>query len=129
MNLTKWHTSTSTVYPELIDKETSEKYIIVRRNVTSYVKDDVTFYQYEEKMVPREDWNVYEDVLTVTPYTETKTGYYGESEKTFYGVPDGHVTVVFGNYNTNYSVNRVSDRVTVSFDTLTEQTDITINVK
>lgn len=129
MNLTEWHKSESNSYPELLDKETSVKYVIVRRNVTTIVRDEIMYYQYDEKMIPREDWNVYEDVLTVTPYTETKTGYYGESEKTFYGVPEGHVTVLFGNYNTNYSVNRVSDRVTVSFDTLTEQTDITINVK
>ena len=78
-------------------------------------------YRYIDYFTPQID--------ALLPYTETKTGYYGESEKTFYNVPEGHVTVLFGNYNTNYSVNRVSDRVTVSFDTLTEQTDITINVK
>ena len=82
-------------------------------------------YRYIDYFMPQKQSLIDE----LTPYTETKTGYYGESEKTFYGVPDGHVTVLFGNYNPNYSVNRVSDRVTVSFDTLTEQTDITINVK
>ena len=66
----------------------------------------------------------------ITPYTETKTGYYGEKEKTFYGVPYGvSIVVLFDNYNGNYSVNHVADRVTVSFGTLTEQTNITISIK
>ena len=68
-------------------------------------------------------------VDSLTPYTETKTGYYGEREKTFYDVPIGNVTVMFDNYNGNYSVGRIADRVTISFDTLTEQTNITISVK
>lgn len=68
-------------------------------------------------------------VVSITPYTETKTAYYNESEKTFYNVPSGNVTVLFDNYGGDYSVSRVSDRLTVSFDTLTEQTNITISVK
>lgn len=62
----------------------------------------------------------------MSPYTETKKAYYNEKEKTFYNVPPGYVTVLFDNYNGNYSVNRVSDRVTVSFDALTESTNIKI---
>ena len=53
------------------------------------------------------------------PYTETKTAYYGESEKVFYGVPQGNITVFWDNYNGNYSVQRIEDTVMVSFDTLT----------
>ena len=68
-------------------------------------------------------------VTAITPYTETKTAYYGESEKTFYDVPDGNVSVYFTNYDGNYSVSRVSGRLTISFDTLTEQTDITISIQ
>jgi hypothetical protein len=68
-------------------------------------------------------------VEQITPYTETKTAYFNEKEKTFYNVPSGNVTVLFDNYNGNYSVSRVADRVTVSFDTLTEQTNITISIK
>lgn len=68
-------------------------------------------------------------VNELTPYTDTKTAYYNENEKTFYNVPSGNVTVLFDNYNGNYSVSRVTDRVTVSFDTLTEQTNITISIK
>ena len=68
-------------------------------------------------------------VEQITPYTDTKTAYFNEKEKTFYNVPSGNVTVLFDNYNGNYSVSRVADRVTVSFDTLTEQTNITISIK
>ena len=71
----------------------------------------------------------YNGVEQLTPYTDTKTAYYNEKEKTFYNVPSGNVTVLFDNYNGNYSVSRVADRVTVLFDTLTEQTNITISIK
>lgn len=70
-----------------------------------------------------------DSVEELTPYTETKTAYYNESEKTFYNVPEGNISVFFDNYNGDYSISRVADRVTVSFDTLTEQTNITISVK
>lgn len=64
----------------------------------------------------------------ITPYTETKTAYYGERIKRFYNVPQGNVSVFFSNYNKDYAVERVEDRVTISFDRLTEQVDITITV-
>lgn len=73
--------------------------------------------------------NTANKVDNLTPYTDTKTAYYGEKEKTFYNVPQGgNVTVMFDNYNGNYSVSRIMDRVTVSFDTLTDSTQITISV-
>lgn len=68
-------------------------------------------------------------VTAITPYTETKTAYYGEKEKSFYDIPDGRMSVYFTNYDGNYSISRISDRLTVSFDTLTEQTDITISIQ
>lgn len=68
-------------------------------------------------------------VSDLTPYTDTQTAYYNESEKTFYNVPEGNITVFFDNYNGNYSINRVSDRVTVSFDPLEQETTITIKVE
>ena len=55
----------------------------------------------------------------ITPYTATQTAYYGESEKVFYGVPQGNITVFWDNYNGDYSVQRIEDTVMVSFDTLT----------
>ncbi len=64
-------------------------------------------------------------VDALTPYTETQIGYYGETEKTFYNVPDGNVTV-FG--LKEYSLDRISDRLTITFDALSEQTEITISI-
>lgn len=63
------------------------------------------------------------------PYKETKTAYYGESEKNFYNVPQGILTVYFDNYTGSYSVERIDDRLTVSFDTLENDTSITIIVQ
>ena len=64
-------------------------------------------------------------VDAITPYTETKIGYFGETEKTFYNVPDGNVTV-YG--LSEYTLDRISDRLTLTFDALTEQTNITISI-
>lgn len=72
---------------------------------------------------------VRKSVSDVTPYTETKTAYYDESEKTFYNVPEGNVTVFFDNYSGDYSVKRIMDRVIVSFEKMKERSIITISVK
>lgn len=65
------------------------------------------------------------DIVSLTPFTATQIGYYGETEKTFYNVPDGNVTV-FG--LKEYSLDRISDRLTITFDALSEQTEITISI-
>ena len=65
----------------------------------------------------------------ITPYTETKTAYYNEKEKIFYDVPQGNILVQFSNYQGSYAVNRIADRLTVTFDQLTDNTDITISIK
>lgn len=65
------------------------------------------------------------NIKAITPYTETQIGYYGETEKTFYNVPQGNVTV-FG--LKEYSLDRISDRLTLTFDALSEQTEITISI-
>lgn len=64
-------------------------------------------------------------IVDLTPYTATQIGYYGETEKTFYNVPDGNVTV-FG--LKEYALDRISDRLTITFDALSEQTEITISI-
>lgn len=68
------------------------------------------------------------NIKTLTPYTETKTGYYGETYKTFYDVPDGKVTVYFDNYQGDCIINRNSKNIMVSFEALTVQTNITISI-
>ena len=67
-------------------------------------------------------------ITNITPIVITKTAYYGEKEKTFYDVPKGNISVFFDNYNGDYSINRVQNRLIVSFDTLKEKTNITISV-
>lgn len=68
-------------------------------------------------------------VDAITPYVETKTAYYGEKEKTFYGVPSGNVSIFFDNYSGEYTVTRNWIGVTVSFPTLEKETSITIMVQ
>ena len=109
-----------------------------RRNLMSTLQQlearlnnlEKAFLQSQKNLVPQTAKvdDTANKVEQITPYTETKTAYYNEKEKTFYNVPSGNVTVYFSNYEGNYSVSRVSDRLTVSFDTLTEQTDITISI-
>lgn len=72
---------------------------------------------------------VRQSVSEITPYTETKTAYYNEKEKTFYNVPQGNVLVLFSNYQGSYAINRIADRLTVTFDQLTDNTDITISIQ
>ena len=68
-------------------------------------------------------------VNEITPYTETKMAYYGEKEKIFYNAPTGNVSVFFDNYNGDYSINRVENRLIISFDTLTKSTNVTISIQ
>lgn len=64
-------------------------------------------------------------VDAVTPYTETKQAYIGDTEVTFYDVPSGNLTVFF---DKPYTVERHADRIIVSFEELEEVTEITISV-
>jgi hypothetical protein len=64
-------------------------------------------------------------VDNITPYTETKTAYIGDTEITFYDVPDGNVTIFF---DKPYTMEKVADRITLTFDELDEVTDITISI-
>lgn len=73
--------------------------------------------------------NMSRQISAITPYEQSKTAYYGEIEKVFYGVPNGNVSVFFDNYNGEYSTSRVEDRFTVKFPRLEEQTNITIMVQ
>ena len=64
-------------------------------------------------------------VDAVTPYTETKQAYIGDTEVTFYDVPEGNVTIFF---DKPYTMEKVADRITVSFEELEEVTEITISI-
>ena len=69
-------------------------------------------------------------VSDITPYEQTKVGYYGENEKVFYGVPNGNVSVFFDNYEGEYEESRIEDRLTIKFpERLTDMTNITVMVQ
>lgn len=70
--------------------------------------------------------NAISGIERLTPYTATQTAYYGESEKVFYNVPQGNITVFFDN---DYSVSRLDGTVTIRFEAVTENTDITIMIQ
>lgn len=66
-------------------------------------------------------------VTEITPYSATKYGYFGETEKVFYNVPQGNVTVFCDAENT---FSRIENRLTVTFaERLTDITEITIMVQ
>ena len=88
-------------------------------NALSKKIDEVRFYQQADIDGARQN------ISEITPYTETKIGYYGETEKTFYNVPDGNVTV-YG--LTEYTMDRVANNITLTFDALAKETNITISI-
>ncbi len=93
----------------------------------SYASGDTPITPYD--VLSRRISAVNNRVTQITPYEQTRTAYYGENEKIFYGVPDGVLTVTFDNYDGRYTVSRTEDRVTISFPRLSDKTDITIVVQ
>ena len=66
----------------------------------------------------------------ITPYTDSKTAYYGDTEVTFYDVPQGKVSVYIDDCLMDYSVSRNENRLIVSFEPLeVASTQITISVQ
>lgn len=68
-------------------------------------------------------------VEQITPYTDTKTAYYGDTSVTFYDAPQGRVSVFIDGYGGGYSVSRESSRLIVAFDALDKQTEVTISIQ
>ena len=64
-------------------------------------------------------------VDAVTPYKETKQAYIGDTSVTFIDAPNGNLTVFFPY---EYTVERMADRITVSFEELEEVTEVTISI-
>lgn len=93
----------------------------------SFASGDIPITPYD--VLSRRISAVNSRVTQITPYEQTKTAYYGEIEKVFYGVPDGVLNVTFDKYDGEYSISRTEDRVTVSFPRLEDKTDITIMVQ
>lgn len=81
-------------------------------------------YRVQDKFTPQID-KIEEAIKAVTPYTETQTAYIGDTEKVFYTDRTGNLTVFFPG---KYSVERLSDRIIISFDELEEVAEITITI-
>ena len=69
-----------------------------------------------------------QNISTITPYTETKTAYIGDTEVVFTDVPQGNLSVYFDT-PTDYSVERTKDAIAVTFDALDEVTTVTISIQ
>lgn len=106
-------------------------------STTVYVHEDIHEVTVEDELIGTHiEWEYHEYLYTLdeyilysikklTPYTETKAAYIGDTEVTFYDVPDGNVTIFF---DKPYNMEKVADRITVSFEELEEVTEITISV-
>ncbi len=64
-------------------------------------------------------------VQRLMPYTETKTAYIDDTEIIFYIEKQGNISVYF---DKPYTMERLSDRIILTFDPLEEVTDITISI-
>lgn len=71
--------------------------------------------------------NTSNKVEQITPTTYTKTAYIGDTEVVFTDVPSGNLTVFTDNLIA-YTMAKDNDRVIVSFEPLTEVTNITISI-
>ena len=68
-------------------------------------------------------------VETLTPYTETKTAYIGDTEIIFDNVPSGNLSI-FGLLSRLYRVDRESDKVVITLlAPLDEVTEVTISIQ
>lgn len=69
------------------------------------------------------------EVKAITPYTETKTAYIGDTEIIFDNVPSGNMSI-FGLLSRLYRVDRESDRVIITLlAPLEEVTEVTISIQ
>jgi hypothetical protein len=65
-------------------------------------------------------------VKAITPYTETKTAYIGDTEIVFTDVPSGNLLIYSPIVKMSYV--RLGDRLVISFEPLEEVTEITISI-
>ena len=69
--------------------------------------------------------SIVEKIEAITPYVETKTAYIGDTEICFHDIPEGNLSVFFPYPHT---VDRLADRIIISFDPLEEITKISISI-
>lgn len=92
-----------------------------------------SFIQSQKNAIPTTDkaYATASKVEEITPWTATKTTYIGDSEVVFPDAPEGNLSVYIkdseGNYP-SYTVERISDRIRVSFEPLENVTEVTISI-
>ena len=70
-----------------------------------------------------------QSISNVTPYTETKTAYIGDTEISFDNVPSGNLSVFADNIS-EYRTDRVGSTLSIDFiKPLEEVTEITISIQ
>lgn len=70
-----------------------------------------------------------QSISNVTPYTETKTAYIGDTEISFDNVPSGNLSVFVDNIS-EYRTDRVGSTLNIDFiKPLEEVTEITISIQ
>ena len=133
-----WYSSEATHRVNTVQTDISPTTVFLRRNIRKETREDETtgtyeVWVYEEAKVSHEEYEqmLTEEIARITPYTATKTAYYGDTEITFYDIPDGNMTVfvkdIEGNYP-NYTVSKIGTTVTVSFEVVTNNTEITLSI-
>ena len=88
--------------------------------------DDILFYQSADNAGMRQG------IGEVTPYTDTKTAYIGDTEVVFTGAKSGNLSVFIASEEgseTGYSLDRIGDMITVHFtEPLEYVTEVTISI-
>jgi hypothetical protein len=128
---------TQEVRPLEFDATTSKTVVYVRKNIERVAKiteqGNYQAWEYDEAEIPYDDFASIASVLISNgiPYTATKTAYIGDSEVVFPDAPEGNLSVYVkdseGNYP-SYTVERISDRIRVSFEPVEYVTEVTISI-
>lgn len=66
-----------------------------------------------------------QQVCAITPFRGTKTAYIGDTEIIFERTPGGNITVYMDG---DYSLERIGDKIRLTFEPLEKVTDITISI-
>lgn len=114
----------TTIVPIYLDPEPKEGEEPIEPEPIGYKTVITGYTPYIDSRLLDTIGHIGKSVEAVTPYTETKTAYIGDTEVTFSNRP-GNLTVFFPH---PYAVERLTDRIIVSFDELEEVTDITISI-
>ena len=101
-----------------------EKRLSNLENLVDYLSKQMTN---QKKYADADMAGARQGISEVTPTTFTKTAYIGDMEVVFTDVPSGNLTVFTDNL-IEYTMAKDNDRVTISFEPLTEVTTITISI-